>query len=316
MTACPANPAPALTLEDCRALSGSWAVSLRAQGKTTETIRVYLRNLGQFLDYADAAQLAPMTRRTLDAFLADLLDRGREGTTARGRLTAVRQFTRWLIREDELDADPFVGVTPPRLDTKVIEPLTDDEIRALLATCVSPKGAAKDRRFRDVRDAALIRLMVETGLRASEVVGLALQDVHWRDDPPFLIVRTAKSRRGRTVPFSAHASMAVDRYVRLRRHHALHSSPSMWLGSRGNRLSYIGLYDSLTDRAERAGIARFHPHLLRHTAAHRWLAAGGSEGGLMSVAGWSRPDMLMRYTRARAEQRAAEEAGRLNLGEL
>ena len=217
-----------------------------------------------------------MTRRTLDAFLADLLDRGREGTTARSRLTAVRQFARWLIRQDELETDPLVGVTPPRLDTKVVEPLTDDEIRALLATCVSPKGAAKDRRFRDVRDAALIRLMFETGLRASEVVGLALEDVHWRDDPPFLIVRTAKSRRGRTVPFSAQASMAVDRYARLRRHHVLRSSPSMWLGSRGNRLSYIGLHDSLTDRTERAGSARFHPHLLRHTAAHRWLAAGGS----------------------------------------
>ena len=168
-----------------------------------------------------------------------------------------------------------MGVTPPRLDTKVIEPLTDDEIRALLATCVSPKGAAKDRRFRDVRDAALIRLMVETGLRASEVVGLALEDVHWRDDPPFLIVRTAKSRRGRTVPFSAHASMAVDRYARLRRHHALHDSPSMWLGSRGNRLSYIGLYDSLTDRAERAGIARFHPHLLQ---AHGRASVAGGRG--------------------------------------
>jgi integrase len=59
-----------------------------------------------------------------------------------------------------------------------------------------------------------------------------------------------------------------------------------------------------------------HPHLLRHTAADRWLTAGGSEGGLMAVAGWTRPDMLLRYTRARAEQRAADEARRLNLGDL
>jgi site-specific recombinase XerD len=291
-------------------------VSLRAQGKTAETIRVYLRSLGQYLDYAERAELPPMARRTLDAFLADLLDRGREGTTARSRLTAVRQFVRWLLREDELDVDPFAGVAPPRIDTKVIEPLGEDEIRAMLATCSSPKGAPKDRRFRDVRDEAVIRLMVETGLRASEVVGLQLEDVHWRDDPPYLIVRTAKSRRGRSVPFSAQASMAVDRYARLRRHHALHDSPALWLGARRNHLGYLGLYDTLTERAERAGIPRFHPHLLRHTAAHRWLAAGGSEGGLMSVAGWSRPDMLLRYTRARAEQRAAEEAKRLNLGEM
>ena len=56
--------------------------------------------------------------------------------------------------------------------------------------------------------------------------------------------------------------------------------------------------------------------MMRHTAADRWLTAGGSEGGLMAVAGWSRPDMLLRYTRARAEQRAADEARRLNLGDL
>jgi integrase/recombinase XerD len=68
--------------------------------------------------------------------------------------------------------------------------------------------------------------------------------------------------------------------------------------------------------AVRAGIGALNPYLLRHTAAHRWLAAGGSEGGLMAVAGWTRPDMLLRYTKARAEQRAADEARKLNLGDL
>ena len=58
------------------------------------------------------------------------------------------------------------------------------------------------------------------------------------------------------------------------------------------------------------------PHRLRHAAAHRWLAKGGSEGGLMAVAGWTRPDMLLRYTKAQASARAAEEAQRLNPGEL
>jgi len=65
-----------------------------------------------------------------------------------------------------------------------------------------------------------------------------------------------------------------------------------------------------------AGIKDFHPHVMRHTAADRWLSAGGSEGGLMAIAGWTRPDMLLRYTGARAAQRAADEARGLNLGDL
>jgi integrase len=91
---------------------------------------------------------------------------------------------------------------------------------------------------------------------------------------------------------------------------------ALWLGDRGKGLAYYRLRCALVDRAKAAGIEGFHPHMMRHTAADRWLSAGGSEGGLMAVAGWTRPDMLMRYTRARAEQRAAEEAGGLNLGDL
>ncbi|GAA1969239.1 tyrosine-type recombinase/integrase [Terrabacter lapilli] len=305
-----------LTVPDLRELAESWAVSLRASGKSRETIRVYLRNVGQFLTFCESVDLAPMSRRTMDAFLADLLDRGREGSTARGRLTAVKQFTKWLASVNELDVDPFLGVAPPTMDTKLVHPLSDEQIRGLLATCRTPKGATRERQFLDVRDEALIRLMVETGLRAGEVLALTVDDVHWTADPPFVEVHKSKARRGRRAPFSAQAAVAIGAYVRARRRQSLASSPSFWLGARRNVLAYAGLYDALERRALAAGIEGFHPHRMRHTAAHRWLAAGGSEGGLMSVAGWSRPDMLMRYTRARAEQRAAEEAARLNLGEL
>lgn len=69
-------------------------------------------------------------------------------------------------------------------------------------------------------------------------------------------------------------------------------------------------------RATAAGITGFHLHMLRNTAATRWLAAGGSENGLMAVAGWSSREMLDRYTQASASDRAAAEARKLNLGDL
>ena len=90
----------------------------------------------------------------------------------------------------------------------------------------------------------------------------------------------------------------------------------MWVGDRGKGFSYDGLYVALRYRAQIAGIERFHPHLLRHTAATRWLAAGGSEGGLMAVAGWARRDMIDSYTAATAADRAAVESRGLALGDL
>ena len=130
------------------------------------------------------------------------------------------------------------------------------------------------------------------------------------------VITKGKGGKARRVPFGPRTGAAVDRYLRARRRHRLASTPVLWLGQGGKEFGYHALRDTLHYRAERAGIGALNPHLLRHTAAHRWLAAGGSEGGLMAVAGWTRPDMLLRYTKARAEQRAADEARKLNLGDL
>jgi integrase len=108
---------------------------------------------------------------------------------------------------------------------------------------------------------------------------------------------------------------AFGGYLTLREHHRCVDSPELWLGERGTRFGYDGLSRALRRRATLAGITGFHPHELRHTAA-RWLAAGGSESGLMAIAGWTRSDMLVRYTRVCASVRAADEARRLNLGAI
>jgi len=178
----------------------------------------------------------------------------------------------------------------------------------------APKGAEPKVALRFRRDEALIRLMFETGMRAGEAVALEVNDLDLAEG--VAIVRRGKGGKGRTVPFGPDAALALDRYVRLRRAHRLTEASALWLGDRGKRFSYDALHKSLRERADAAGVQGFHPHRLRHTAAHRWLAAGGSEGGLMAVAGWTRPDMLMRYTKAQASANAAEEARGLNLGEL
>ena len=213
----------------------------------------------------------------------------------------------WLQEEGETDRDLLVGLKAPPLDAKVVEPLTGEQIAALVATC-----AGKDLRER--RDEAIIRFMIETGARAGEVVALGIADVELSTGTA--TVRRGKGGRGRVVPFGPQTSRALGRYLRVRRRHRLAGTPALWLGDRGKEFSYDALHKTLGARARAAGIVGFRPHRLRHTAAHRWLAAGGSEGGLMAVAGWTRPDMLLRCTRAQASARAATEARALNLGDF
>jgi site-specific recombinase XerD len=125
-----------------------------------------------------------------------------------------------------------------------------------------------------------------------------------------------KGGKGRICPFGSQTAAAIDRYLRARRSHRPADTGTLWVGASGKSYGYFALNAGLKARAKTAGIDGFHPHLLRHTAATRWLRAGGSEGGLVSVAGWPTRPMLDRYTSSSAAERAAAEARNLGLGEI
>ncbi len=293
---------------DFAALLPSWELSLRAERKAPATVKSYTAGVHRLLGWCAETSIPPvLDKRTVNGFIAALLDAGAEPATARSRQLGIRRFSAWLAEEHEIPADLLIGIKAPKLDTKIVEPLTEANLKAMLKACAGTT-------YPDRRDDALIRFMVETGTRAGEVVALQMADVDLHNRTA--IIRKGKGGKGRSVPFGAQTTLALDRYVRARKSHKLADTPAFWLGERNRGFTYFALHWALRGRAEAAGIVNFHPHLLRHTAAHRWLAAGGSEGGLMAVAGWTRPDMLVRYTKARASDRAAAEASTLNLGDL
>jgi integrase/recombinase XerD len=293
---------------DLAVLLPSWELALRAERKSPATVKSYGDGVRRFIEWCDATGTEPILNRpNVTGFIAAVLDAGAQPATARTRHLAVRRFAAWLLEEGELDTDPLIGLKPPKLDTKVVDPLTEPELKALITAC-------SGRELRDRRDEALLRFMLETGARAGEVVALGLADVDLVQG--VAIVRRGKGGTGRSVPFGPQTGRAIDRYIRTRRAHRLAGTPELWLGDRGKAFGYDALHQTLGERARAAGVENFRPHRLRHTAAHRWLAAGGSEGGLRAVAGWTRPDMLLRYTKAQASARAADEARKLNLGDV
>ncbi|MFB1299019.1 tyrosine-type recombinase/integrase [Mycobacterium sp. pW049] len=293
---------------DLAALLTSWQLALRAERKSPSTLKVYSDGVNGFLRWCDTNGVDPvLDRTTVQAFTAALLEAGAEAATARSRQLSLKRFSAWLTDEGEFNTDPLLGLKPPKLDTKVTDALTDDELKRLIKACAG-------RDLRERRDEAIVRLMAETGMRAGEVVALRVADVDLTRG--LATVYRGKGGKGRIVPFGPQTATALDRYIRVRRGHLRADSPELWVGDRGKGFSYDGLHKALQFRARQAGVDRFHPHLLRHTAATRWLAAGGSEGGLMAVAGWARRDMIDRYTAATASERAAAEARGLGLGDL
>ncbi|MGQ0465509.1 MAG: tyrosine-type recombinase/integrase [Sporichthyaceae bacterium] len=302
-----AKIAPTPVESPLRDLLESWTIHLRAERKSPNTLAAYTQAVDLFLRWCALEELPPrLDRRTVSAWVAQLCD-DNEATTARLRLVALRQFSAWLTEEDELPKDEIRTLKAPKVDQRVVPALSNDEAAALVKACVG-------RTFLDRRDEAMVRLMLDTTARAGEVVAMELDRVDVARGSLHIV--RGKGGKGRVVPFGPVAGAAVDRYLRARRSHPLAGSPALWLSATRNRpLSYSGLRESLAARARAAGIEDFHPHRLRHTAATRWLDAGGSEGGLMAMGGWSRRDLIETYTRDSAERRAAEEFRRLGLGE-
>lgn len=294
---------------DLAALLPSWQLALRAERKSPATVKTYTQGITSFLHWCDATGTpAVLDKTTVQEFVVSILESGQTAKTASTRLLPVKRFSAWLADEGEIDADQLIGVKQPKIDTKVVDALTDDQLRDLIAAC---KGKGYTHR----RDEAIVRLLAETGMRAGELLALHTDDVDLRRG--LVTIHRGKGGKGRIVPFGPQTGQAIDRYLRLRRTHRAADTPTMWLGADDWRaFTYFGLRHTLRRRAESAGIKDFHPHKMRHTAATRWLARGGSENGLMAVAGWSNRAMLDRYTAASAGDRAAAEARTLSLGDI
>jgi site-specific recombinase XerD len=296
---------------DLRDLLESWELSLRAERKSPATIDSYVRSVRYYLDWCGTVNGLhwPLDRQTLQRYVTHILDSGGEANTARIRQQAVRRFTHWLAEQEEIDADPFTGMRPPKIDTKVVEALSQHDLHLMVKACAG-------KTLKDRRDEAMLRLLAETGMRAGELLALCTYDVDLGGG--VVVIRKGKGGKGRYVAITATAAAAIDRYLRVRRHHRYAASGALWLTTTGGieRMSYAGLRRALQGRAAAAGVTGFHIHKLRHTFASRWLSAGGSEGGLMAAAGWTSRQMVDRYSRATASERAMAEARRLGLGEL
>lgn len=292
-------------LLDLESLLRSWLITLRGERKSPSTLKAYRAGVEGYLAFCDKQSLPKaLTKDGVRAFMAALADH--EPATARLRLSALKLFARWLAAEEGFDPDPIMAVRAPKLDDKAVPDLSEDEVHRMIKAC---KGAE----FRDKRDLAILLLFTETGARASELVALDVADVDLATCTA--LIRRGKGAKGRSARFSPATAAAVDRYIRARRASGNPDDGALFVSSaHARRISYRGMTDSLKHRAIKAGVVGFHVHRLRHTAAVRWLASGGSEGGLMAQSGWASRKMIDRYVRTAAEELASAEFDRLNLG--
>lgn len=270
----------------------SWERSLLARNLAPRTIYGYTDAARRFHDECQK-DVEAVTKDDVRAHLA-LLSETRAPNTVGIRFRSLQQWFKWLHEEDEIPANPMAGVSPPKVPEQPVPVVEVDDLRLLLKTCGG-------KEYADRRDAAILRLFLDAGVRLEEMAGIAVADLDLRGHAVTVL---GKGRRERVVPFGVKTAQALDRYLRARARHRLAHEPGLWLGAKGKgTMTGNGIYQMVKRRAAEVGID-LHPHQLRHTFAHQWLDNGGQEGDLMAIAGWRSRSMLQRYGSAAAVSRA------------
>lgn len=199
---------------------------IRASNKSPRTVETYgeaVDQLGAWLSHHDdaPATTGEIRRAEIEAFLIGLGEQGRSASTMNNRYRSLHRFFGFVVDEGEAADHPMTRMTPPQVPDQPVDVLTEGQIKALLADC-------KGRAFVPVRDTAVIRLMIDTGVRRAELLGMAVEDVDLDQDVAYVL---GKGRRERACPFGRKAAMALDRYVRHRtkRRHATNDRSALAL---------------------------------------------------------------------------------------
>lgn len=291
------------------ALERSFQRHLRAENLSARSVQTHSQGPRRFRSWLASEGLSTglesLTRVNIREWLAGLSEEALSASYIRILWAGMKRFTDWLVLEEEIAKSPMTGLKPPSLPEVPVPIVSEQTLSALVKAC---KGT---RPMLDRRDEAIIRCLLDTGMRAAEIIGMRVEDLNLDTDSAII---TGKGSKKRVVWFSARTARAIDRYLRLRDSSKYRDSESLWIGLRGP-ITYHALRELLKYRAKLAGVDYARPHRFRHTMAHDWLSNGGQERDLMRLAGWSSPAMLAKYGASQADERAKTAAKRLARGD-
>ena len=250
------------------------------RGATRNTLSAYRSDLTDFTQFLNA-QHRSLRRASPDdivGYLARLRTRGLRPASVARRISALRGLYKHLVREGELRRDPTENLEAPSRTRSLPRTLSREVVAALIESpdLKEPRG---------VRDRSVLELLYATGMRASECLGLTLDDVNLSAG---YVVCMGKGRKQRLVPVGGEAAQWVSRYLRDVRplYTRVRDSGRLFVNPHGGRLSRQSLWTIVRHAAARAGLRqRISPHVLRHSFASHLLEGGADLRSIQAMLG-------------------------------
>jgi len=249
------------------------------RGAALNTLHAYRRDLIGFEQFLtrERRSLESVGVTDLSRYLGALRRRGLGSRSVARHLSAVRGLYRFLLDGRHITRDPTEHLDSPRPGRRLPRTLSIEDASALVE-------APDTTRADGLRDRALLELLYACGLRASEVLGLRVEDVNFTAG---YVIVTGKGNRQRLVPAGARALDWVRRYLTtIRPRHVRRDCPALFLNPAGRALSRQSLWNVIRRAARRAGLrAAVSPHTLRHSFASHLLERGADLRSVQAMLG-------------------------------
>jgi integrase/recombinase XerC len=300
------------------------AMLTNERNASAHTVRAYTREVGNFVEYLGET-LGPDPKITavdhlhIRAYLGLLYQRGLSKPSAARALAAIRSWFTWLAKEHKIQQNPAKLVSTPKLPQHLPRVPSMEEVNTLLNsmeasthTGAAAKGtAAKDEAAAwPERDRMIFELLYGCGIRNSELVGIDLTDIQWKNDA--ILVR-GKGRKQRYVPLGDQAAAAIRAYLP-QREKKMRAAGKFALVDDGPVVVNLAMRGAcrLTTRSvgrlvKRIALARglaadLHPHTLRHAFGTHMLEEGADLRAIQEMLGHERLSTTQRYTHLTATQ--------------
>jgi site-specific recombinase XerD len=293
-----------------RAAIDDYLLALESEGRAPKTLAIYgyaLKRLASFAGPLDPAALSPALLRR---WLKHMTDDGLAAASQADYLRAVKSWIRWLAAEDGYglsDRDATLccdRVKPPPQLEEQPDPFTDAEVARLYKACNTTGWLG-------LRSRAILSVLLDTGIRASEFCGLRIADVDLMNGEIVVRPQTSKTRRGRTIALGRYAKRDAGQWwARKRSQWEPRPEAPFFCGRDEQPFHPRSLHPLLLRLGARAGVPDTHPHRFRHTAAINALKAGMTPFAVMTMLGHSDLTMTRRYIKLLDSDVSQEKGGK------
>ena len=268
----------------------TWAeaflIDRKAQNMSKGTLQFYKKKLRLFTDYCESQavkQVSQITPTLLREFLLYLETKGHNAGGIHAVYRTIKTFLRWFENEVEPEnwKNPINKVKAPKVGLEPLEPVDIEDINKMIETCPNS--------FTGLRDKAIMLFLLDSGVRASELVSINIEDVN-----PYIgdvQIKLGKGRKPRAIYLGSKSRKALRAYLKLRQD----KSTALWVSDEGERLSYWGLKMIMRRRAKKANVKIPELHAFRRWFALTCLRAGMDVYSLQELMGHADLQVLRRY---------------------